>query len=107
MIWTNVWPSFPLSVIFPWWPFANDQANERPGSNVEYMYILIFGATLGPEGHVCFCRRKGGAVSELQEQPVAPKTFNKTQFGIIHRQTQSSLPINQYLDSTGQAKRLE
>lgn len=103
----NAWLSFSLSVIFPWWPFANDQANERPGLNVGHMYILIFGATLGPEHHVCFCRRKGGAVSELQEQPVAPKTFSKTQSGVVHRQTQGSLHINQYLDSMGQAKHLE
>lgn len=75
------------------------QVNKRPGLNIGHTYVLIFGATLGPQGRVCLHRRKGGAVSLLHQWPVAPQIFNKTQFGSTHRHTQNSLHINQYLDS--------
>lgn len=54
-------------------------ANERPGLNVGYTQVPVF-------------RKDGDAVSVL---------------GNVQRHTQSSLHINQYLDSMGQANPLK
>lgn len=83
---------FPCQSFFHGGRLQMHRANERPWLHVGHTQVFIFGTTLGREGCVCLRRRKDDAVSVL---------------GNIHGHTRSSLPVNEYLDSMGQAKPLE